>query len=184
MTNHKHPGRSGKYAGGNRSQNVPDNITMTGWLNYLATGHGNMLIHAAAGYGKSHIIKTNLKAALGNLYPKSHFWLTATTALTAIGIDGDTIHSRAGLQRGKERAEDLNGAMTPGMRTRWKAVEVIVIEECSMLSAVFPDLLDAVAKNLKRKFSTPFGGVQIIPVGDFHQLAPIPEFVPKVSICS
>lgn len=80
-----------------------------------------------------------------------------------------------GLQRGKGKADGLISQMRAGVRDRWRSVKVIVIEEFSMLSADFVDLLDEVARSMK-KVNAPFGGVMVILVGDLAQLAPVGDF--------
>ena len=57
-------------------------------------------------------------------------------------------------------------------RARWGKCKVLIIDEVSMLSASLFDLLDDIAKAAKGN-KDPFGGVQLILVGDFLQLPPI-----------
>lgn len=65
--------------------------------------------------------------------------------------------------------------MRTGVRDRWRFVKIIVIEEFSMLSADFVDLLDEIARSMKN-LNVPFGGVMVMLVGDLAQLAPLGDF--------
>lgn len=56
--------------------------------------------------------------------------------------------------------------------SRWEKCKVLIIDEVSMLSASLFDLLDDIARAAKRSHA-PFGGIQLIVVGDFLQLPPI-----------
>jgi hypothetical protein len=55
---------------------------------------------------------------------------------------------------------------------RWNETQVLIIDEISMLHASFIDMLDKVAKHIRRN-DKPFGGMQVIFTGDFFQLPPI-----------
>ncbi|KAL3149962.1 DNA helicase [Trebouxia sp. C0009 RCD-2024] len=50
-----------------------------------------------------------------------------------------------------------------------------------MLSAAFFDLFDEVARNMKMASKQPFGGLQVIPVGDCQQLPPAPDYVQQAN---
>ena len=67
--------------------------------------------------------------------------------------------SQAGVQRGRGTLEQLVSRMKHTVKERWRSMEVIVIEECSMLSAQFLHTLSSVAMLLKRKPGVVFGGV-------------------------
>jgi hypothetical protein len=53
---------------------------------------------------------------------------------------------------------------------------VLFLDECSMLSAWHLEVLDVVLRILRSKYSQPFGGLQVIFVGDFRQLPPVCSF--------
>ena len=63
----------------------------------------------------------------------------------------------------------------PAVAKRWEFTHAIIVDEVSTLSAYF-DLFDGVAK-AKKGSTRPFRGVQMIFVGDFGQLAPVPSIM-------
>ncbi|KAL3156494.1 DNA helicase, variant 2 [Trebouxia sp. C0009 RCD-2024] len=159
----------------------PASMQQQDWLDMLAVTSANMLVYGEAGSGKSHIVKGPLRCALNALHGANSVWITASTALAALGIDGTTIHAQAGLQRGRGTAKEIVTRMKVPVRRRWHLVKVVVIEECSMLSAAFFDLLDEVARSMKSASKQPFGGLQVILVGDFQQLPPVPDYVQQAN---
>lgn len=60
-------------------------------------------------------------------------------------------------------------------KERWKNIELLIVDEISMLSPDFLETVDIVAKAIREKPNVPFGGVQMVFIGDFYQLAPIPR---------
>jgi len=103
----------------------------------------------------------------------------ATTGLASINIKGNTIHSFAGFGTGEGKLSDVvEGVMKkPWLIKRWRGIQTLIIDEISMLSADLFDKLNAIAK-ATRKCDLPFGGIQLILCGDFHQLPPVIKFLP------
>jgi hypothetical protein len=124
-----------------------------------------VLVTGRAGTGKSHFIR-----ALVNEDPGFPQALLAPTGLAAMNIGGQTIHSFFGFP-----PRPLIGAVEKPhyffTRTA-RALRRLIIDEVSMVRA---DVLDAMNQHLQvaRKSSRPFGGVQILLVGDFYQLPPV-----------
>ena len=56
----------------------------------------------------------------------------------------------------------------------WRSVEVLVVDEVSMMSSKMIDLLDQIGRII-RKVNKPFGGIQLVFTGDFFQLPPIKD---------
>ena len=145
------------------------------WAESIHVCRRNILLSAPAGYGKTHVIRNVLRAALQKEYGKDGVWVTASTGLAALALEGVTIHSAAGLKRGNKKAQELVNEMKAAVIKRWRLVRAIIIEAFSMLSADFLDLLDEVARIMK-KSKAAFGVVVILLVGDLAQLAPVPDF--------
>jgi len=96
----------------------------------------------------------------------------APTGVAALNVGGQTIHSLLRLPTGVIADHDLD---QPGeLKKMLAAIDTLVIDEISMVSA---DLMDAIDRSLRLargKRHDPFGGAQIIMFGDPFQLPPVP----------
>jgi nucleoside-triphosphatase THEP1 len=101
----------------------------------------------------------------------------APTGVAAINIGGSTLHSFFGIGLGLTSRNSIS-SITKKVRSNKEAIrrinetDVLLIDEVSMLSSDLLELLDVVARDI-RKVDRPMGGMQIIAVGDFFQLPPI-----------
>lgn len=100
--------------------------------------------------------------------------VTASTGIAASQIGGTTIHSFCGLGIAKGlKQRDLDKIkFNIWAVKRIKPVQVLIIDEVSMLDSVNIDDIDKVLKTIHDN-KLPFGGVQIVFVGDFFQLPPV-----------
>lgn len=100
--------------------------------------------------------------------------VTASTGIAATHIGGTTIHSWSGLgireHLGPRDKQQLAG--NAKLVKRYNACDVLVIDEVSMLHGHRLDMVNEACK-LLRKSSEPFGGLQVILVGDLFQLPPV-----------
>lgn len=100
--------------------------------------------------------------------------ITASTGIAATHIGGMTIHSWSGI--GVKMTldnHDLDAvAKNKQISSRVRKAHVLIIDEISMLSALTLSLVDAVCRKIKKN-PLPFGGIQVVFVGDFFQLPPI-----------
>ena len=132
----------------------------------LEATSNSYFIFGAAGSGKSTFIEYFRKKTKKNT-------ITLTfTGLAAILIKGQTIHSFFQLEPRLLLKND-DGLEIINKRVRQiKALEVLIIDE---ISTVRCDLLNAIDELLQkyRENTKPFGGVQVLFVGDFFQIAPV-----------
>ena len=100
--------------------------------------------------------------------------VTALTGCAALLLNAKTIHSWSGT--GIIDKEDttyyINKIRKSKKICNWTEIDVLIIDEVSMLSKKFFNILDTIGKRL-RKNDKPFGGIQLIFSGDFYQLPPI-----------
>ena len=96
----------------------------------------------------------------------------APTGVAALNVGGQTIHSLLRLPTGMIADHTLD--QPTELKKLLGAIDTLVIDEISMVSA---DLMDAIDRSLRQargKRHDPFGGVQIIMFGDPFQLPPVP----------
>ncbi len=134
----------------------------------------SVFLTGPGGTGKSYLL-----GLLAKDIPQRTGKVVGITALTGcaallIGNGAKTLHSWAGVGLGKNSAEVHATSirkMTP-LAQRWRKTSVLVIDEVSMLTPEFLELLEEVARIVRRN-ERPFGGLQIVFVGDFLQLPPV-----------
>ena len=142
----------------------------------VLSGHSTFFT-GPAGSGKSHVLSTLLRAngggVGGNGRPRK-IVVTATTGVAACNVGGITIHSFAGIGTGAGSPADMAKKVMANENTkaRWREVDVLIIDEISMLGSSFLDKLSFVASRA-RNDRRPFGGVQLVVCGDFYQLPPV-----------
>ena len=130
----------------------------------------NLFITGMGGTGKSFVI--NLFREKYNNTKK--IGITSTTGISALLINGVTLHSFLGIGLGDKPVDVLynNIFRNKRIRDRWCKLEVLIIDEVSML---LPDLLDKIEElaRMIKQSSKPFGGIQLILSGDMLQLPPV-----------
>ncbi len=135
----------------------------------ILDGGGSMFLTGEAGTGKSTLIRHFMANTDRNVV------VAAPTGIAALNVDGLTIHRLFGF-RSTTTIDDVRSGRDyyPGRFAKViKGMQTLIIDEASMVRA---DLLDQVEAALRRfgpHRGKPFGGVQIILVGDLFQLPPI-----------
>lgn len=139
-------------------------------LSILKTG-ANVFLTGEPGAGKTHTINQYIAYLRDYGIEPS---VTASTGIAATHIGGVTIHSWSGIGiKSALSRYDLDKLSTSEyLCKRIKATKVLIIDEVSMLSSATLSMVDLVCKEL-RQSALPFGGLQVIFVGDFFQLPPI-----------
>lgn len=138
----------------------------------LAKDGVSLFFTGSAGTGKSLLLRTIIKDLKRTHQGKVA--ITASTGLAACNIGGQTLHSFAGVGLGKGEPQKLLKYVrrNRGAINRWKSIQVLIIDEISMIDPQFFDTLDFIAKKIRHN-NKPFGGVQLIICGDFYQLPPV-----------
>lgn len=129
----------------------------------------NVFISGPGGSGKTHLI--NVIRKVFEAIPKN-IAITSTTGISAINIGGITLHSWAGIGLATKSAEMLTKEINYRHKKVWKEIDVLIIDEISMLSCDTFDKLNYIAKNIRQSPDF-FGGIQLVLFGDFYQLSPI-----------
>ena len=141
----------------------------------------NIFLTGKAGTGKT----TFLRGLYEN--PTKRMVILAPTGVAAINAGGQTIHSFFQLEFGPQIPEGaaISGSSDVMRRSAVqyqkfsaaklkiiRSLELLVIDEISMVRADLLDAVDAVLRRVRRK-EKPFGGLQVLMIGDIHQLAPV-----------
>ncbi|EKD23758.1 MAG: hypothetical protein ACD_81C00186G0012 [uncultured bacterium] len=136
----------------------------------LQTG-ANVFLTGEPGSGKSHMVNRYVAYLRSCGIEPS---ITAATGIAATHIGGMTIHSWSGIGiKARLTDHDLNLLLEKDrLVRRLRAARVLIIDEISMLSGDTLALVEQVCRVL-RDSAEPFGGLQVVLVGDFFQLPPI-----------
>lgn len=133
-------------------------------------GH-NVFVTGVAGSGKSHWIAALCRALDARQRP---YCRTASTGAAAWQIGGRTLHNFAGVGLGEKDVKWLlmDLARKPDKMEEWQWVRTLILDEVSMFRPAYLAKLDELARQLRRS-REPFGGIQLVMVGDFFQLPPV-----------
>ena len=146
----------------------------------------NVFLTGKAGTGKT----TFLRQIVNNTYKKC--LIVAPTGIAAINAGGVTIHSlfqlpfgnfipinqpqqsfRENVKLNDPLSVIKNLQMYDSKRKLLRELELLIIDEVSMLRADLLDAIDLVLRHVRRRNSLPFGGVQVLFIGDLLQLPPV-----------
>jgi len=131
----------------------------------------NIFLTGSPGTGKSHTLKKIIS------YYKDEnrlIGITSTTGCSAILIGARTLHSFLKIGINQKTPEQLAYGLKkyPEVLAKIRHLDTLIIEEISMLSA---EMFDTISRYLSivRDDKNPFGGIQLLLVGDFCQLPPV-----------
>lgn len=136
-------------------------------LDLMEDTNRNLLITGRAGTGKSTLLHYFRR------HTKKKAVVLAPTGVAAINVAGQTIHSFFHFKPGVTLASIKKKKSAKENSSLYKKLTTIIIDEISMVRA---DLLDCVDKFLRLNGpdqEKPFGGVQMIFIGDLYQLPPV-----------
>ena len=134
-------------------------------LDAIAAGKPIVLVTGGAGTGKSTFIK-----ALRQEMPAKNIVVLAPTGVAALTAGGQTIHSFCRLPfKPIEVPQDIEAARDPKIVEK---IDIVVVDEVSMVRADILDGLECFLR-INRNSKAPFGGVQMVLVGDPLQLPPV-----------
>lgn len=151
---------------------------------YINTTDRHIFLTGKAGTGKT----TFLKHIVAHTHKKTV--VAAPTGIAAINAEGVTLHSLLQLPFGAfipERIQppDVNAQITTlfnlfsnlrfnaSKRNLIREIELLIIDEVSMLRADLLDCIDHMLRFLRKRKNEPFGGLQMLFIGDLLQLPPV-----------
>jgi ATP-dependent exoDNAse (exonuclease V) alpha subunit len=136
-------------------------------LYFMEQTEKSLFVTGKAGTGKStllrHFCDTTKKKPI----------VLAPTGVAALNVGGQTIHHffRFSMDVTVQKIRDKK--IRPRNSKLYKKIKTIVIDEVSMLRADLLDCVDAALRLYGPNAARPFGGVQLIFVGDLYQLPPV-----------
>jgi len=133
----------------------------------------NIFITGPGGTGKSTLIKEILEHAKSR---GKNIQVCALTGCAAVLLNckAKTIHSWAGIGLGVGTIESIVKKIIINnyKKKTWRKTDILIIDEISMMSQKLFETLDKVGKATRQSVK-PFGGIQLVFLGDFYQLPPI-----------
>lgn len=143
----------------------------------------NTFVTGAPGCGKTYTLNKLIKWLKKE---KKRVAVTASTGIAATHIEGRTVHSFTGIGIRDEldKADIRHMKANDNLVRNLQGLEVLIIDEVSMLHRIQFQLVDRVLKEFNNPL-LPFGGVQLVVCGDFFQLPPVgkPQEIPKDKFC-
>lgn len=133
----------------------------------------NIFLTGPGGSGKTFLIKKFVEKCKENLLNVQVCALTGCAAIL-LECNAKTIHSWGGIGLGNGESMDVVKRVCKSKYKKgpWKNIDVLIIDEVSMMSKKIFDILNKIAQII-RKNTKPFGGIQIVFSGDFYQLPPV-----------
>lgn len=147
--------------------------------------HGqNVCITGSGGAGKSFLIQRLTQALTSE---GRNVMITASTGVAASQIEGRTLHSFLGMGIMEKDVEEIASdarlviKKKPWLRAFYSKYSALIVDEISMID---PDMFakaDRILRIFRRMESRPFGGLQLILVGDFYQIPPVRKDAPTAT---
>jgi len=151
---------------------MPKNAELNLAHQFIENTDRNLFITGKAGTGKT----TFLRSVKENSHKR--MVVVAPTGVAAINAKGVTIHSFFQMPFGPILPNQISHASNQQRRFSKtkidiiKSLDLVIIDEISMVRADVLDGIDQVLRRYKNKHKV-FGGVQILMIGDLQQLAPV-----------
>ncbi len=143
---------------------------------FVTETNENIFLTGKAGTGKTTFLKYLQNNCAKNMI------IAAPTGVAAINAGGVTLHSLFHLpfhpfipsQNGKN---ELLAKLRYNKQKQdlLRKMEILVIDEISMVRADVMDEIDTILRSVRRNHAEPFGGVQLLCIGDLHQLPPVAQ---------
>lgn len=163
-------------------QTISEAATYT--LQFINQTHRSIFLTGKAGTGKTTLLREIIQTTHKNTV------VVAPTGIAALNAGGVTIHSMFQLPFGGFIPDNSSPHFSENTKFETKAtlrrhfrmsglkkavirnMELLIIDEVSMLRADLLDAMDFMMQTVRKK-SSPFGGVQVLFIGDLLQLPPV-----------
>ena len=133
----------------------------------LQNSDKHLFITGKAGSGKSTLLKYCVDNCNKNII------VLAPTGIAALNVKGQTIHRFFNFPINVTPEQIINYKITPKVKRIYKLIDTIIIDEVSMLRADILDCIDVFLRIYGPQHDKPFGGIQMVLIGDLYQLPPV-----------
>lgn len=134
----------------------------------LSQNRNSYFVTGKAGTGKSVLLRYFVSHT-----PKK-VAIVASTGIAALNVSGQTVNSFFGINfKVQNPSDEKQTSLSQSKANLLHELEVLVIDEISMVRVDVMDMIDAKLRLAKGTPLTPFGGCQIICFGDLYQLPPV-----------
>ena len=137
----------------------------------IANTNNSFFLTGKAGTGKSTFLRRFSEEA------QKRFVVLSPTGVAAMNVKGQTIHSFFGLSYGVQGPNNY-GSIDKDRIELLNKIDTIIIDEVSMVRCDMVDVMDRMLRR-HRNDPHPFGGVQVVFVGDLFQLPPVINMADK-----
>lgn len=155
-----------------------ENVQWDNAMNLVKYTHQSVFLTGKAGTGKSTFLKQICQET------KKKYVVLAPTGIAAINAEGSTLHSFFKLPFYPLLPDDPNLSLQKGRiheffkyskshRKLLEELELVIIDEISMVRADIIDAVDRILRVYSHNMREPFGGKQLLLVGDAFQLEPV-----------
>uniref|UniRef100_A0A7S2ZDA0 ATP-dependent DNA helicase n=2 Tax=Rhodosorus marinus TaxID=101924 RepID=A0A7S2ZDA0_9RHOD len=138
-------------------------------IEHVRKGH-NLFLTGCGGTGKSTVLREIIRQ-MTEILGEENVGVCAMTGVAAENVDGCTLHSLLGIGVPYER-KDFRKMRNKSNSRRLQRLDLLIIDEVSMLSGEMLDYIDQELKEVRHS-TEPFGGLQVVLSGDFYQLPPV-----------
>jgi ATP-dependent DNA helicase PIF1 len=165
------------------SNGIPSNSIFDKILSFIEYTNQNIFLTGKAGTGKTTLLKRIKDESSKKMV------VVAPTGVAAMNAKGTTINSffqlpAGSFYPGEISLEDLQSGIISiesmvndlsynrEKTALFNELELLIIDEISMVRCDLMDMIDAILRSV-RKTNTPFGGIQLLLIGDLYQLPPV-----------